>query len=144
MPGVKIMRKLFIASVCSLSLGLASSAWAHHSMAGFDRNNTVTLTGTVKEFSWQNPHCYIELQVPGKDGQAAVTWNVEMTAPGYLVRAGWKKTAMKPGDKVTVVGNPLLTGEPGALFVSVTLPDGVTLTPQGVRGAQTAPAGKGK
>lgn len=110
---------------------------AHHSMAGFDRKNTVTLTGTVKNFSWQNPHCYIEIEVPGKDA-TPVTWNVEMTAPGYLVRAGgWTKTSMKPGDKVTVVANPLLTGEPGGLFVSVTLANGQTLTQRGPADAKS-------
>ena len=129
------MRKLLLAISI---VGLVVPVAAHHSMAGFDRKNTVTLEGTVKEFSWQNPHCYIELDVPGKDGQV-VTWNVEMTAPGYLARAGWKKTAIKAGDKVTVVANPLLTGEPGALFVSVTLADGQTLTQRGVQ-----PAAKGK
>ena len=132
-----VMRNLFFAG-CVLGVGLVVPVAAHHSMAGFDRKNAVTLEGTVKEFSWQNPHCYIELDVPGKDGQV-VTWNVEMTAPGYLARAGWKKTAMKAGDKVSVVANPLLTGEPGALFVSVTLADGQTLTQRGVQ-----PAGKGK
>jgi len=124
------MKKLLIASVCALSL------WAHHSMAGFDRNNTVTLVGTVKSFSWQNPHCYIEVEVPGKDGKAVV-WNVEMTAPGYLTRAGWKKTSVKAGDKVSVVANPLLSGEPGALFVSVTLPDGQTLSQRGLVAADS-------
>src|SRR5262249_29294527 len=113
---------------------------AHHSMAGFDRKNPVTLVGTVKNFSWQNPHCYIELDVPGKDGSVK-TWNVEMTAPGYLVRAGgWTKNSMKPGDKVTVVASPLLTGEPGALFVSVTLPSGQKLTERG----PAPPDAKGK
>jgi hypothetical protein len=133
------MKTFYLTTVCLLSLGAAVPVTAHHSMAGFDRKNTVKLEGTVKEFSWQNPHCYIELDVPSKDGKT-VTWNVEMTAPGYLVRAGWKKSAMKPGDKVSVVANPLLTGEPGALFVSVTLPDGETLTQRGVQ----APDGKAK
>ena len=133
------MKKLFIASVCALSFWLATPAAAHHSMAGFDRKNTVVLVGTVKNFSWQNPHCYIEIDVPGKDGKV-VTWNVEMTAPGYLARAGWKKNSVKPGDKVSIAANPLLSGEPGALFVSVTLPDGQTLSPRGL----VADNGKGK
>jgi len=133
--GNQKMKTLSIAAVMAVGLCLAAPAVAHHSMAGFDRKNTVTLEGTVKTFSWQNPHCYIEIEVPGKDGMP-VTWNVEMTAPGYLVRAGWKKTAIKAGDKVTVVANPLLTGEPGALFVSVTLPDGETLTQRGVQPAK--------
>ena len=125
------MKIASVTCAAALSLYLAAPVAAHHSMAGFDRNNTVTLTGTVKTFSWQNPHCYIEVEVPGKDG-AVKTWNVEMTAPGYLVRAGgWTKTSMKPGDKVTVVANPLLSGEPGGLFVSVTLPNGQTLTQRG-------------
>jgi hypothetical protein len=115
---------------------LAVPVSAHHSMTGFDRGNPVTLTGTVKTFSWQNPHCYIEIEVPGKTGQL-VTWNVEMTAPGYLVRAGWKKTDVKPGDKVTIVADPLRSGEAGGLFVSVTLPSGEKLTQ---RGREPAPA----
>lgn len=111
-------------------------------MAGFDRTQNMSLEGVVKEFSWQNPHSWIEIDVPGKDGKT-VTWNVEMTAPAYLVRAGWKKTSLKPGDKVTIVGNPLKTGEPGALFVSVTLADGTKLGQQAA-GAGKGPAGKAK
>lgn len=126
------MKIFSIASAAAISLWLTAPLAAHHSMAGFDRKTTVTLAGTVKTFSWQNPHCYIEVAVPGKDGNA-VTWNVEMTAPGYLVRAGtWTKNSMRPGDKVTVVANPLLTGEPGGLFVSVTLANGQTLTQRGL------------
>ena len=120
-----------LAAACAAALWLAPRAGAHHSMAGFDRKNTVSVTGTVKAFSWQNPHCYIEIEVAAKDGGAPVTWNFEMTAPGYLARAGWKKTSVKPGDVVKISGNPLLTGEPGALFVSVTLTDGQTMTQRG-------------
>jgi hypothetical protein len=133
------MKKLSIAAVIGFGLYLAAPVSAHHSMAGFDRKNNMTLEGTVKTFSWQNPHCYLEMDVAGKDG-TLVTWNVEMTAPGYLARAGWKKTSIKPGDKVSVVANPLITGEPGALFVSVTLADGETLTQRGVQ----PPSAKGK
>ena len=63
-----------------------------------------------------------------------------MTAPDYLARAGWKKTVVKPGDKVSIAGNPLLNGDPGALFVSVTLPDGQTFTQRGPQ----SPAEKAK
>jgi hypothetical protein len=129
------MKKNLGAALAGLLLSLVPAV-AHHSMAGFDRKNPVTLTGVVKNFSWQNPHCYIELQAAGKTGEP-VTWNVEMTAPGYLARAGWKKTDLKPGDKVTVVAEPLLTGEPGALFVSVTLPSGEKLTQRGREAASS-------
>jgi hypothetical protein len=112
-----------------LALTAAAAVWAHHSMAGFDRTKTVTLEGTVQEFRWQNPHSSIELDVPGKDGKP-VKWQIEMTAPAYLVRQGWKRTTIKKGDKVTIVGNPLISGEPGAIFVSIKLPDGQMLPPQ--------------
>lgn len=121
------MKKLLVA-LCLLVPGLM----AHHSMAGFDRTQSKSLEGIVKDFAWQNPHAWIELEVTA-DGKTVV-WNFEMTAPAYLARAGWKKTTLKPGDKVTVVGNPLKTGEPGALFVSVTLADGTKM------GERAAPA----
>jgi Family of unknown function (DUF6152) len=106
-----------------LGLSIAGSALAHHSMTGFDRAKTVNLVGTVKGFGWVNPHSWIEMEVPnGKGGTD--TWNIEMTAPGILAKAGWKSTTIKAGDKVSVAVHPLLTGEPGGLFVSVTLPDG--------------------
>jgi hypothetical protein len=99
-------------------------------MNGFDRTKTVTLVGTVKQFKWANPHSWIELEVPNDKG-VPVIWNVEMTAPGILARAGWKSTMLKPGDKVSVAARPMVTGDPGGLFVSVTLPDGVTMTERG-------------
>jgi|SRR5215471_10716170 len=129
-----VRKKTLIALVCALGVWTAVPARAHHSMAGFDREKTVSLTGTVKQFKWANPHSWIEFEVPNNKG-GVDTWNAEMTAPGILVRAGWKSTLLKPGDKVTIALHPLLTGEPGGLFVSVTLADGQTYTE---RGAPTA------
>ena len=101
--------------------------WAHHSMAGFDRTKTVSVTGTVKQFKWANPHAWIEMEIPdGKGGTSE--WNVEMTSPAVLIKAGWKSSVIKPGDKVTVACHPQVSGEPGGIFVSLTLPDGRTLT----------------
>jgi len=115
-------------SLCGMVVGLAGAALAHHSMAGFDRTATVVVEGTIKQFRWQNPHSFIEMESTPKDGKPAVTWNFEMTAPSFLVRAGWKRTTLNVGDKVVITGRPLLTGEPGALFVSVKLADGTVLT----------------
>ena len=119
------MKKFLIVSV--LMLSIVAPAVAHHSPAAFEAQKTVTLVGTIKEFRWQNPHTWIEVNVPdGKGGE--VLWAVELTSPTYLVRAGWKSNTLKPGDKVTVVGRPLKSGEPGsAIFTSVTLADGRTL-----------------
>src|ERR1700749_4701385 len=122
-----MMKRLLSACAFVLGLWIAVPAYAHHSMTGFDRQKTVTLTGTIKGFGWVNPHSWIELEVPNDKG-GVDTWNVEMTAPFVLIRAGWRATSLKPGDKVTVVGHPQKTGEPGALFVSVTLANGEKLT----------------
>ena len=110
----------------------------HHPAAGIDRSTTKELKGTIKAFSWQNPHSWMEVEVVGEGG-TVVTWTVEMTAPSYLVRAGWKASTVKPGDEVRVTVRPLKNGDPGGLFVSVTLADGRTLTERPVL-AQAAPA----
>jgi hypothetical protein len=121
------MKALLIASMCAVGFWMGiTPAEAHHSMTGFDRKQTVTLTGTVQEFRWENPHSSIDIDVPDKDGKV-VTWKIEMTAPAYLVRQGFKRTSVKKGDTATVIGNPLISGDPGALFVSIKLPDGQVL-----------------
>jgi len=134
------MRRLQLACACILGMWMSSAAYAHHSMEGFDRDKNVTLVGTVKQFKWANPHSWIELEVPNDKG-GVETWNIEMTAPFVLIRAGWRASSLKPGDKVTVVGHPQKTGEPGALFVSVTLANGEKLTDRPL-GATPAPTAK--
>jgi hypothetical protein len=69
----------------------------------------------------------MEIDVPNESGQP-VTWKVEMTSPAFLIRAGWKSSTLKPGDKVTVKVFPLRDGDPGGLFQSVTLASGEILT----------------
>lgn len=121
------MTRQVLAWSAALALAGAAPALAHHSPAAFEPQKTVTLTGIVKEFRWQNPHTWIEILVPNEKGEE-VLWAIELTSPTYLVRAGWKSNTLKPGDKVTVVGRPLKSGEPGsAIFTSVTLADGRTL-----------------
>ena len=68
---------------CFAGLWLAGPAAAHHSMAGFDRNQSITLSGTVRQFRWANPHAWIAIEVPNAKGET-ITWSVEMTAPAYL------------------------------------------------------------
>jgi hypothetical protein len=79
----------------------------------------------------------MEVDVPA-DAGGMVTWKVEMTSPAFLVRAGWKSTTVKPGDKVSVVVRPLRSGDPGGLFVSVTLPTGQVLGERAVLPAPPA------
>jgi hypothetical protein len=92
---------------------------AHHSGAMFDDAKSMTLTGTVKAFQWTNPHCWIQVAVPGETG--TVEWSVEMGAPIELFRGGWKPGTLKAGDRITVTIHPMRNGVPGGLYVSATL-----------------------
>jgi hypothetical protein len=122
--------RIFGALVLALCIG--ASVYAHHSAVGIDRSKTVTVEGTLKEFKWANPHSWIELEV-NKDGKTEL-WNFEMLPPSYLIPAGWTRSSIKFGDKLKVTANGFIDGTPGGIFVSVTLPDGKTLTQRAGRG----------
>ncbi len=106
------MRKalLSVAFVAACLFVLSGSALAHHGgSAAYDAAHPLTMTGTVKEFLFIQPHPLITLEV--KDDQGAVTeWSVEMTAPNHLVHYGWNGKKLKPGDQITVVGLPAKNG----------------------------------
>lgn len=107
----------------SATLGLVAGARvgeAHHSFAMFDADKNVTLSGTVREFQFTNPHCWIQLMVPKRDNTESVEWSIEMSAPAHLVRSGWSRNTVKAGDKITVVIHPLKDGTQGGSFVSAT------------------------
>ena len=110
----------------TLVIALAASMAAHHSPVMFDRTVTKTIVGTVVRFTWTNPHSAIQLDVPN-DGGGVDRWGVELGSPQSMARNGWRSNIIKAGDKVTVVVNPLKSGEFGGIFVSLTLPDGRTL-----------------
>jgi hypothetical protein len=126
------MQKFVLGCACVVVIASVVPVGAHHSPAAFDRTKEVKLVGTVKEFRWQNPHTWIEVIVPDEKGKDVV-WGVELTSPTYLIRAGWKSNIIKPGDKVTVVVNPVRSGEPSGIFRSLTLADGRVLTERPAR-----------
>ena len=98
---------------------LAAPALAHHSYAMFD------MTRTITQFKWQNPHSFIEADIKVPDGTEH--WAIEMTAPNNLVQEGWKRTTIKPGDRVTLYVHPLRSGGKGGSFSGVKLADGKIL-----------------
>ena len=116
------MSRAAIASIM-LIVALAASTGAHHSPVMFDRTVSKTLVGTVVKFTWTNPHSAIQIDVPNESG-GLDRWGVEMGSPQSMARAGWRSNIIKFGDTVTVVVNPLKSGEFGGIFVSITLPDG--------------------
>jgi hypothetical protein len=109
---------------------LSGSAFAHHSFAMFDHDKNVTLVGTVKEFQWTNPHCWIQLLVADPYGNQ-VEWGVELDSPRSLVRTGWKPEVVKPGDKITLVIHPKTDGTNAGGYVSGIAADGSALSPKG-------------
>lgn len=108
---------------------LCTPVLAHHSYAMFDLENTVVHEGVVKRFLWTNPHSLLVMTVTDSDG-VEHDYNYEANGPGYLARNGWKRQTVRPGDRVTIVSNPLMDGSPGGNLVALTLPDGTTLSAQ--------------
>lgn len=96
----------------------------------FDHDKKVTLVGTVKEFQWTNPHCWIQLLVEDPSG-SQVEWGVELDSPRSLVRTGWKPGVIKPGDKITLVVHPKTDGTMAGGYVSGIAADGSALSPKG-------------
>jgi hypothetical protein len=116
--------RLRILVVSTLAVLLAAiPGVAHHSFAMFDSTKQTTLSGTVTEFQWTNPHSYIEIDVPSESG-AVKHWSIEMGSPSILQPSGWKHNTLKPGDKLTVILNPLKNGDPGGLLFQANFPDG--------------------
>ena len=105
-------------------VGLSSASMpvsAHHGTAAFD-NKKVTMKGTVTEWMWSNPHCLLLFDAKGDDGQVT-RWIGETQNPITMINGGWSKAAMKPGDEVTVVLDPVKNGRPLGRIVTVTLPE---------------------
>ena len=109
---------------------LAPPASAHHSFAMFDAEKTITLTGTVRELEWTNPHMWLYVMVQDASGKVQ-EYPLEMQGPGQSMKNGWKQDSVKPGDKVTVEMHPLRTGARGGQLMNVVLPSGQRLNVTG-------------
>jgi hypothetical protein len=106
-------------------IAAAVPAAAHHSYSMFDMTQRVVLEATVVRFKWQNPHAFIEADanVSGRTER----WAIEMTSPNNLTQSGWKRTSLKPGDRVKIHVHPLRSGARGGAYAGVILADGSTL-----------------
>jgi hypothetical protein len=122
-------------NVLALAMLVTIPILAHHSFTMFDTTKVLTITGTVTEFQWTNPHSYIEIDVADESG-ALKHWSIEMGSPSILQQSGWKFSSLKKGDKATLVINPLKTGLAGGFLNSATLPNGKVLGNGPGRGPQ--------
>jgi hypothetical protein len=124
-PRLRHARTATLAMIVAVTLGASSSTWAHHSFSMFDTTQTVSLEGTVKEFQWTNPHVWVELIVETPAGLKQ--YSIEAFNVRTMRDAGWRYDTLNPGDKITLVMNPLRSGAAGGSFVSAKLPDGRTM-----------------
>ena len=107
----------------------AVPALAHHSAAMFDHTKKITLVGNVKEFQYTNPHSWLQVVGKGPDGKVQL-WGFEAEGPSTLLRAGIKASTFKPGDKVTIVANPMKDGRPAGALLTATKADGTIYSPR--------------
>jgi len=114
----------FIVAISLLSTG---SAIAHHSFfVQFDMAQRITVEGTVTELQLKNPHAEIFLDVTDDQGGIA-NWRIEMSGKLSLSRRGWTDDTVMQGDRITVVGNPSLTGKPELWWNTLILEDGTQI-----------------
>jgi hypothetical protein len=135
------VRREFLISACLLLniLTIGIPALAHHGSGAsyvLDPKQAITMTGTVTEFQWENPHVYILYDVKDAKGNV-VNWGAETHAPVVLIREdGWSKDILKPGDEVTITAFPSKSGSPRGLLVKIVLNGKVLLDDGSRRNAQ--------
>ena len=109
------MKTRLFALVLSGAALAAAPALAHHSFAMYQREKTVTLSGTVQDFVWASPHVTIRVLTESAKG-GPVTWSIEGSPPTVLARGGWTSTLLKRGDKVSLGMHPRKDGAAGGLL----------------------------
>jgi hypothetical protein len=124
MNGGRVKSERVASVVLALSFLLISTPLlAHHGASEYDMTKLVSLQATVTDFQFANPHTLINFTVKG-DGDKTIEWQGELPSPNLLVRRGWNGNVLKPGDKVTIIGNPAKNGEKGMQVKRLVFPDG--------------------
>ena len=115
---------VFIAAMCFLAISVPLPA--HHGSAGYDLEKQLVMKGTVTEWLWANPHCFLKFDATDDKGEVA-HWAVEVSNPVDMVRRGWSKHSLNVGDQVTVTVRPAKNGAAVGQLLKAVLPNGQTL-----------------
>ena len=116
--------KLAAVLVACLWLLAAAPVWAHHSFAAeYDSKQLITLKGVITKVEWTNPHAHFYMDVKDESGKVA-NWNLELASPNVLIRNGWRRNSIKPGDAVSVSGIRAKDNSTYASASVITFPDG--------------------
>ncbi|MCU1334463.1 MAG: hypothetical protein JWO19_44 [Bryobacterales bacterium] len=100
-------RKMLLGLAGVLMFGIA--AYAHHSLgATYESDKEVKLEGKIVQLLLRNPHSFLQIDVPDKDGTMQ-RWSLEWRGSGQLGQAGIKRDTLKSGDDVTITCNPSRT-----------------------------------
>jgi hypothetical protein len=126
-------RRRFLSSMIVGLLAAAVPAFAHHGRATYDETKLATIMGTVSAFQFSNPHAQLVLDVKGDKGKIE-QWVGEGTSPNMLVREGWDRKTIKPGDQITATGHPARNGTNSMRIEKIVLPNGRELTFEGPGG----------
>jgi len=125
--GLTVKAKLAVVSILAFAaLTFSVPLFAHHGNAAFDTGKKVTLKGTVTEWVWANPHCWLKFDVKDDKGNVA-HWVAETNNAPDMIERGWSMRSFKPGDEITVTVEPVKNGNPVGRVLSVVLPNGQTL-----------------
>jgi hypothetical protein len=119
-------------------LVISAPASAHHGTASFDTTKDLTLKGTVTDWIWANPHCFLKFDAMDETGTVR-NWAVEVSNPTDMTKRGWARSSFKVGDMVTVNLQPVKNGAPIGRLKTVLLRDGSTLSANGPAQAAAAP-----
>jgi hypothetical protein len=114
----------------ALIMTLPSFAAAHHSTAIYDSDNPVELAGTVVEWQFTNPHCFIILESTDPNTGETTIWNLEGGNTAGLFRRGWTPNTLKPGDEIIVTARLLRSGAPGGNYSNPRWADGTPIDPR--------------
>lgn len=134
--------KAAVLPLMALLVATPATAFAHHSFAMFNRDQTMSVTGVVKDYEWANPHVWIHVMVSDEKGVPR-EWGFEMQSIAQDSRAGWRPDSVKPGDKITVEFHPLKDGTRGGQLASAVLANGTRLGPPPADGFLSQKPGDG-
>jgi hypothetical protein len=102
--------KLGIVALIVGFVAFSDPLFAHHGAASFDTSKMMTVTGTVTEYIWSNPHVLVKLDAKDDSGNVA-HWVVEAWNPVTQASRGWSKNTFKPGDEVSADIIPAKNGQ---------------------------------
>ncbi len=118
-------RILFVPGMALFTLILAAPTFAHHRWP-VDRSELVTVSGTVVDFVWENPHPIITLEVQNQDG-VTEEWRIGGPALNRMEANGWNGATVNPGDEITGIGYQFSDGQKIVRLERVMLADGTEI-----------------